>query len=843
MLKFALFTKRFRKLAITYTYTYVIRTFRLNITNMPVCCKCKQNPHVVSNTFTTVDELIAHFKFFHSLSPYDNFFCVDCSHTYQSLRAFKRHFKGSNFCRNQTLQTFRTPDKSYSPDVSKSNSNCVSTNDNYSVQHETESVLNKIEASALMFVTKLYSKSNYARKDVDEIINDITLNLLGTIVTELKNILKTDNSAVDKVLEFCQDPFCNFNTYYKYIKTLESKDLFREPKIFETGNEIAPIIVNSAPSLDSKSSKGALMPLQFQFQKFFQLPNILDDTIKNMKNLSEKSTTQNIVNGEVWKEKRGSFENKMLIPYILYFDDFEINNPLGSHAGSQSIAAFYYSFPTLPQHHLSSLENIFTALLFKSSDKCYGNEASLHLLIDEIKLLEEAGLLINGHRIYFILMAIVGDNLGLNSILGYVKSFSANYPCRICKSSRNEIRSGCQEDISKLRTEENYIEDCSNTLEVTERAKISGVRECSIFNTINSFHVVNNYAADIMHDLFEGVCHYDISQILRHFIEKDKLFSLDILNSRKQLFDYGKTEIGNISPPIKINHLTNLKLHMSAREMWTFCHFLPLIIGDLVPINNKYWKLVLLLLEIIDLILMTEFNDTDLKLMSLKIQQHHLHYIKLFGNTLKPKFHFMVHYPTIIKKIGPLKHIWCFRFESKHRELKIYTNNTNSRKNIPYTIAVKCSLKFSYRLLNNIGLKQPLAYDTNCTKQENLREKSYYKNLDSDKVGNIEDNIITFKNCVIYKGTQYAIDYYLLSKDLQLYKIVDIIMATDENIYFVCLQYKLTNFCNHFQSYVLPMNATTNKYFLFSPSHFEYYSPLHTYTSPNGKTYVRPKYF
>ncbi|KAB0790692.1 hypothetical protein PPYR_01368 [Photinus pyralis] len=813
---------------------------------MPQCYKCKQNAGSVSNQFDGVDELIKHFKLFHSFTPYGNFYCLDCCHTYQSLKAFKRHFKGNNkSCINKSSDTINRLEKSYSQHENNTDSS-VGNSERENVRYDLASALKNIEATALIFVTKLYSKSNYARKDVDQLINDITNNLLGTIITELSNIFNTtnnNNGEIDKLLAFCLDPFCNFNTYHKYTKSLQNRDLYREPKIFETNNEVDHIILNSTPCLDSKSSKGALMPLQFQFQKFFELPNVLKDTIENMTNLAQKSTIHNIINGEIWKQKKAKFENKTLIPYILYFDDFEINNALGSHAGSQSIAAFYYSFPTLPQHHVSSLENIFTALLFKSTDKCYGNDATLNLLIKEIQLLEKDGLMVHGHQIHYILMAIVGDNLGLNSILGFTKSFSANFPCRFCKCNQSEIKSDCQENLSKFRTIENYQQDISNEIEVKNRAKQSGIREISIFNTIDSFHVVNNYAVDIMHDLFEGVCHYDVCQILTHLIEKDHLFSLKILNSRKQLFNYGKTEIGNISPPIKINHLTNLKLHMSAREMWTFCHFLPLIIGDLVPINNKYWKLLRLLLEMIDLILMTEFNDTDLKLMTLKIEQHHLQYVKLFGNTLKPKFHFLLHYPTIIKKIGPLKYIWCFRFESKHRELKMYTNNTNSRKNIPYTIGIKCSLKFSYRLLNNNGFKNIIAYNSKSTKQQNLRDQFYYKNLNLDAVNIIGDDIMTFKKDIIYKGTQYAIDYYLLTKKLQLYRIVDIVLTSNENIYFVCSQYKLGNFCNHFQSYLLPTTESTDTFFMFSPSHFDYYSPLHTYMSPNGKTYVRPKYF
>lgn len=183
-----------------------------------------------------------------------------------------------------------------------------------------------------------------------------------------------------------------------------------------------------------------------------------------------------------------------------------------------------------------------------------------------------------------------------------------------------------------------------------------------------------------------------------------------------------------------------------------------------------------------DSILTNEFNANGLEIMTLKIKQHHSYYVKLFGNTLKPKFHFILHYPIIIKRIGPLKQIWCFRFESKHRELKQYTNNINSRKNIPYTIGIKCALKFSYRLLSNHGFKNVIEYNSKHNKLQNLHEKEYFLGINLDSVESIEFNNIIFLKHIVYKGTQYEIKFLLLSKSLHLYKIIDICITKDNSV-------------------------------------------------------------
>lgn len=77
-----------------------------------------------------------------------------------------------------------------------------------------------------------------------------------------------------------------------------------------------------------------------------------------------------------------------------------------------------------------------------------------------------------------------------------------------------------------------------------------------------------------MHDIFEGVCVYDVCHIIFNLI-KSGYFYLEILNNCKQHFQYGESEIGNTSPPLKVLNLNSIQIKMSAREMQTFIHFSP----------------------------------------------------------------------------------------------------------------------------------------------------------------------------------------------------------------------------------------------------------------------------
>jgi len=92
----------------------------------------------------------------------------------------------------------------------------------------------------------------------------------------------------------------------------------------------------------------------------------------------------------MWKAKLKLHQNKIIFPLFLYFNDLDINNPLGSHAGNQKLGAVYISLACLPPELASSLEHILLASLFKTDDKKqYGNKKIFKDLISELNYLEK----------------------------------------------------------------------------------------------------------------------------------------------------------------------------------------------------------------------------------------------------------------------------------------------------------------------------------------------------------------------------------------------------------------------------------------------------------------------
>lgn len=516
-------------------------------------------------------------------------------------------------------------------------------------------------------------------------------------------------------------------------------------------------------------------------------------------------------------------------------DEFEINNPLGSHSTFQSVSAVYYSFPLA--ENSSKLTNIFLAALVKHVDlTSFGNDKCLESLVNEINILENEGINISTEdgrfHVHFVLGIILGDNLGLNSLLEFSKSFSANIFCRFCKAHKSVTKLMHEEDLTCMRNVHNYSVDVasSNFLE-------TGIYRESLLNRVTHFHVTQNFCIDIMHDLFEGICHYDICHILTYFIDTAKLFSLEILNSRKMNFNYGPIEVGNISPPIKIVHLKKRHLKMSAREVMTFVHFLPLMIGDLIPENDEVWALFLILLQIIDILLSYTFTDNAISHLRLLISQHNSMYVTLFNDTLKPKHHILVHYPTIIKNSGPPRHYWCFRYEAKHKELKMYARVTTSRKNVTLTLAKKFQFKFAQNLMES---------EKNIIFKDKHRVISKYTEI-INTILNLTSSHYTCYTELKFNGILYKEGYYLTKNynELHLFKIDEIIFINQPEImvYILSKEIKLNEFSSHYESFhVSGSEEVINDCFICGVNEFDG-PPINVTTVPSGKKMIHLKQF
>ena len=82
--------------------------------------------------------------------------------------------------------------------------------------------------------------------------------------------------------------------------------------------------------------------------------------------------------------------------------------------------------------------------------------------------------------------------------------------------------------------------------------------------------------------------------------------------------------------------------------MWCLLRLLPLIIGDLVPEDCKYWLNFLKLLKIVDIIFALETTNGLAGYLAELIEDHHTTLTQLYARPVTPKFHYMLHMPQWI---------------------------------------------------------------------------------------------------------------------------------------------------------------------------------------------------
>ena len=121
-----------------------------------------------------------------------------------------------------------------------------------------------------------------------------------------------------------------------------------------------------------------------------------------------------------------------------------------------------------------------------------------------------------------------GDNLSINGYMGFVESFTANYPCRFCKMKRSDFTSNIYDNSEIYRTIENYDNDV-----LQENVTGTGIKERCCFNKLlksSGFHVTKNYVVDMSHDILEGVANYVMPRLLCHLIFKLQTCSVKEFN-------------------------------------------------------------------------------------------------------------------------------------------------------------------------------------------------------------------------------------------------------------------------------------------------------------------------
>ncbi|XP_026688324.1 uncharacterized protein LOC113472738 [Diaphorina citri] len=779
-----------------------------------------------SCTRTTVRELIVHYTKYCQQSNYNFdkvFYCGEnsCHASYTNNNAFRKHLYREhtskslltnptdlNLCSSKTnVVCDPSPPANILNDSSNVGSlSILNKSSNEGIQNSVKDSLSK-EISSLML--DLYSNANLPRSCTQTCFKGLKNIIVGynKILIEQIRQLPLNNESLSQVMTTlmglstdCETTFSSFESEYKRIKYLTSLGTYISPQEIVIGSRMDYKFAGHTDYVPVQCTM-QLVPLNLVLSKFFYMENVLRETLEYTRSLEKEShIIKNIIQGSVWKKMKTKFDpNVINFPIILYLDDFETGNPLGAHASIHKLCGVYISLPCLPPKYVSHLNCIFVLALFHAADRIeFGNKVIFNPIINMLNLLSSEGISINVPNIYqgtirFHTVCITGDNLGLHGALGFVECFSARYCCRICSIEKKDMQVTYVEKKELLRDSMSYYRDLK-----IGNASETGIKSESVWSDLKGFDLFENVAVDVMHDFLEGVGRYVVEFVLTFFVQSG-IVSVNKIQNRFLSFDFGPD---SSSRPVNsiLSEKSGVKIKSSASEMTNIIRYMGLIVGSYIPEEHEVWELYLLLRQLLDrLLVQTEviLNRTELQ-VSYLINNLCREYCRLTKSPLKPKFHFLLHYSNMLKKLGPLSSYWTMRFEGKHRPLKISAKVTCNKLNICKTIAQRAQCTLCHLFNSNEAFK---FFD--CGKLTSL-------DLSSDDILNEFEENHLYASCKWFKLDGITIkersvfieDLSLETEEPKFIQVQKILIHNDtKDVILVCRALETLEFDSHYYAY------------------------------------------
>ncbi len=410
---------------------------------------------------------------------------------------------------------------------------------------------------------------------------------------------------------------------------------------------------------------------------------------------SEDGVLRDFCDGSLFAQNQLFSQDETALQVLLYIDEFTVANPLGYRVTKYKITAVYFLLGNLEPKFRSKVSLIQLAALARSMHvKKYGMLTLLDPVVHDLKVLETDGIQVNFEnrtlRFRGTCSMCAADNLGAHDIGMFPLNFSTSLRlCRMCMVTKFQLSDSYRETFP-MRTIDGYNEQAAAVIDHPDLASVYGVKGKSPLCDLEYYHVINGLPSCIAHDLFEGAVPEVLEEVVTSLIA-DGYITMSELQKCVNEFPYADADKSN--KPCIIN-IKKLKLKFTQAQTWCFVRLFPLIIGPKVPEGNVCWSLIHDLLNIIDHVCSPAHNEMSITYLESLVVDFFTAVDEIYPDlAFKPKYHYMTHYGSQIRKFGPISHCSTQRFESKHDESKQKIYRTKNRKNICKTLAVHIQAK------------------------------------------------------------------------------------------------------------------------------------------------------
>lgn len=288
---------------------------------------------------------------------------------------------------------------------------------------------NILEKKIALLFLKLESIFNVSNRCIDEVIEELHFISHSASGPMIKNIIKS--CLAKHNCEFDEAVVSDVVTELSNANTLAT-----------TLSHSGPLSTAYKRRAFFKEQFGVVEPVEYVLSKeenrtfqYIPLPKSLLQTLaqKEIQNFFFNNEAPNdsdfqyrtFSDGNYYKTNELFSAEHPSIPIILYVNDFEICNPLGTSRKKHKVTAVYWMLAGVPGFLRSSLSSVFLAMFCKADDvKRFGYRTVLAPLLEDLVSLEKEGLYVPalGRKVKGTVFCVVADNLGAHSMGGLLKT-------------------------------------------------------------------------------------------------------------------------------------------------------------------------------------------------------------------------------------------------------------------------------------------------------------------------------------------------------------------------------------------------------------------------------------
>ena len=622
-----------------------------------------------------------------------------CTYTTDSWPNFRKHCNRNHMSKTANLHLLSDND--------------VEEHDNLRVEEvvdidvpsvDPDSVSSSFNLSLAKFVLSLETQHHVTRRglaDITGAIEDLTEQLSLKVQSDVQTALELDQNAdvCGVIAESCRVQTTDLSHDYGRHKIYKEKFHYLEPlPVRVGGNERC--IAHYVPLADLLQ----LLCSQEQIWKCIKRQTPTNDGANLMRDFEDATFLQNhplTISGDLF------------LQLVLYYDDIEMQNPLRSNK-RHKLAMFYVSILNIPPLYRSQLQNIFSiAIAPVHLLKKYGFVTVLEDFLHTVRRLSREGIAISrGNQKFNLrgdLIAALGDNPAAAALGGFKESTSASRMCRTCMATKETFKGKhyvndfVQRNVASYNDQCKLLEDPALHNRKAFWSKAYGINERSCLCAIPDFDVTKRLLQDPMHVILEGTLPYVLALFLQHFIYKEGLFSLQELNTFLLRGSDFKQERRDVFVPIEAKHIKkDQHIKQKASCMLVLSYILPFFLGQYLDETDPRYRNLLCLIRITCMCFKPVVDETCVGVLTEDISDFLSTFCEIYTpDKMKPKMHFMLHFPCQMQEFGPLRHHSTMRPEGKHQEFK--NHRWMNFNNLPHSLLKRHQLNLAHALTDSQG--------------------------------------------------------------------------------------------------------------------------------------------